>query len=378
MLTCYEGAWLNGCTSRSSCCLLKIMSGPIASDRQPYYLHCRHGHRTPAYSRGEFLYMGLRTQVFISYSHDDESWRERLERHLQPLVRGGELRVWVDTKITPGSDWRREIDAAIDSAKVAVLLISGSFLASRFISEVELPKILTRHQREGLVIFWIPVSASNYQDTELEQFQAAYDPRTPLNSLKKSKAEQALVQICQRIKDALSLGGPVELRETPERAFLISTVNSYEQRRREYPRNVQLNILDFLVEARGSATPPTPDSPVAADVKPVWELIRPHLEERKPCFILADFGLGKSWLLQMLQYRLARAKLEERAEADGRWIPFYMKLQTFRRPTIPLSILSFLPFLGGAAPRRPSSPTCATRLGRTPTASPSSTRGAAS
>ncbi|HLP57724.1 MAG TPA: hypothetical protein VK186_02795 [Candidatus Deferrimicrobium sp.] len=35
---------------------------------------------------------------------------------------------WDDTQIKPGSDWRMEIETALNQAQVAVMLISADFL----------------------------------------------------------------------------------------------------------------------------------------------------------------------------------------------------------------------------------------------------------
>lgn len=43
-----------------------------------------------------------RSSVFISYSHEDVVWLERLRVHLTPLVRENKIEIWDDTKITPG------------------------------------------------------------------------------------------------------------------------------------------------------------------------------------------------------------------------------------------------------------------------------------
>jgi hypothetical protein len=46
--------------------------------------------------------------------------------------------LWADNRLPSGAEWEREIEAALTSAKVAVLLISPAFLASEFIWESEM------------------------------------------------------------------------------------------------------------------------------------------------------------------------------------------------------------------------------------------------
>ena len=64
--------------------------------------------------------------VFISYSHQDEAWKDRLLTHLAPLRQQGLLlEVWQDRKIEAGSEWEPKIFQAIDDSSVAVVLISA-------------------------------------------------------------------------------------------------------------------------------------------------------------------------------------------------------------------------------------------------------------
>lgn len=49
-----------------------------------------------------------RDQVFISYSHADSNWLQRLEIMLTPLQGQGILDVWDDTRIQPGQLWEEE------------------------------------------------------------------------------------------------------------------------------------------------------------------------------------------------------------------------------------------------------------------------------
>src|SRR5690349_16513348 len=109
--------------------------------------------------------MKQRDKVFISYSHKDKRWLNRLQTHLKPLVRDGVLDIWVDTMIDPGGKWRDEIRAAIDSARVALLIVSAEFLASDFIATDELPPLLEAAEKDGVRILPLIAGHSLFEHT---------------------------------------------------------------------------------------------------------------------------------------------------------------------------------------------------------------------
>ena len=142
-----------------------------------------------------------RTKVFISYSHADKEWLERLKRHLKPLVREGRLDCWDDTHIRPGDDWKQEIQSALDTAQVAVLLISADFFASDFIDETELPPLLDAAKAKGVRVLPVILSASRFaRNPALARFQAVNPPSRPLNDMLPAEQEKVLDHLAHTIE----------------------------------------------------------------------------------------------------------------------------------------------------------------------------------
>jgi internalin A len=137
--------------------------------------------------------------VFISYSHADAKWLAKIRTMLTPLVRADRIAVWDDTRIKAGAKWKPEIDKAIASARVALLLVSPAFLASPFIADEELPPILEAAEKEGLVIVWALLSACLYKKTAVGAYQAAHPIAKPLDSLPVPKRNQALLAIAETV-----------------------------------------------------------------------------------------------------------------------------------------------------------------------------------
>ena len=72
---------------------------------------------------------------------------------LTPLLRAQRLELWIDVhRLQVGEAWREGIHAAITRARVALLLVSEDFLASRFINEHELPALINHGVRLAPVL----------------------------------------------------------------------------------------------------------------------------------------------------------------------------------------------------------------------------------
>jgi WD40 repeat protein len=149
-----------------------------------------------------------RRGVFVSYSHADTRWLKRLQIHIEPLVRDGGIEIWDDTSLKPGSDWRAEIEKALASAKVAILLVSADFLASRFIATEELPRLLDAAKRDGTVILPLIVGPSRFEASALARFQAINPPSEYLTKLPGWKRDEFFVKTTNAVEDALAAGAP--------------------------------------------------------------------------------------------------------------------------------------------------------------------------
>jgi hypothetical protein len=143
--------------------------------------------------------------VFISYSHEDAAWLEKFKLFLKPLEEQEMIRVWDDTQIRPGSDWLADIRKALESARVAVFLVTQNFLASPFIRNQELPALLQAAIDRGCLIFWIAVSSTTFDDSPLAKFQGANPPDKPLDLLSEPEQNKVFADIYRKMKTAVTV-----------------------------------------------------------------------------------------------------------------------------------------------------------------------------
>ncbi|WP_198648685.1 GUN4 domain-containing protein [Cyanothece sp. BG0011] len=157
-------------------------------------------------------------QIFICYAHKDnegsdpsKKWLDRLLEHLAPLELQDKADIWSDQKIELGVEWHDKIQTTLQQVKVAVLLVSPSFLASKYIRNNELPVLLKNAKDKGVIILPVLLRQCLWKETtfkfpdpkegpeELSLSSLQMPTSDPLNSLEEYKQDEALYKISQKI-----------------------------------------------------------------------------------------------------------------------------------------------------------------------------------
>jgi hypothetical protein len=132
-----------------------------------------------------------RHQVFISYSHKDIEWFNKLQLILAPVEAFHGLKVWDDKEIEPGEYWHDTIKHALSQTKIALCMVSPNFMNSEYITEHELKYLIEESRKQSVRLLLIATSEVNLEDSLLQPIQFANDPQKPLDTL--SEPEQFAV-----------------------------------------------------------------------------------------------------------------------------------------------------------------------------------------
>jgi TIR domain. len=150
-----------------------------------------------------------RTKIFISYAHaaeENTGWVSRIQTHLGALTYSSDFEVWADTKIEPGQRWQEQIEQAISHTRIAVLVLTADFLASKFIRDAELPPLLEAADADGAAIFCIYGSDVHLSGIakRLLRYQFVNKPERPLQSLSDAARESVYKELSKAVEKALA------------------------------------------------------------------------------------------------------------------------------------------------------------------------------
>ena len=175
--------------------------------------------------------------VFYSYSHKDESWLRRLETFLAPLRQNKLIDEWHDRKIRPGADWNSEIDSRIQSADLAIMLLSSDFLASEYCFGVEMETALARVKSNDLQLVPVLMRHCLWEESQFSELQMIPRDEKPVS--KSRPVDQALKAVALEIRTIVSQEKakpkPAPVSATPE-AMLAPSLDLVRNQVQAYAR----------------------------------------------------------------------------------------------------------------------------------------------
>lgn len=159
-----------------------------------------------------------RDLVFVSYCRADLQWVQRFQVLLTPLLRRRRLRLWADTAIAGAQEWHPAIERAIGRSALALLLVSGDFLASDYIIDSELPAL----RAQGVPLAPVLIGSCLWDEVpELVTVQWLHDPGRdgPLNldADHPGRRDERLVDVCRRLVGAVAGRAGGVARARPDR-----------------------------------------------------------------------------------------------------------------------------------------------------------------
>jgi TIR domain len=143
----------------------------------------------------------LPLNVFVSYSHRDEDFKDDLVMHLANLKRQEKISAWQDRDIEAGAEWDAEIKQQLEAADVILLLISPRFIASDYCYDLEMQRAVERHDAGTARVIPIILKSVDWQGTPFSKLQVLPKDAKPISQW--ADRDEAFLNVVQGIRRAV-------------------------------------------------------------------------------------------------------------------------------------------------------------------------------
>ena len=110
-----------------------------------------------------------RIRIFVSYSHVDKDWFAKLRPLLKFNRPADVVHAWHDQELQAGDRWEKEIRAELAQMDIFLCLVSYNFLASSFISDVEMKDAMKREKQDETII--LPLYICDMEDRDIKHLK---------------------------------------------------------------------------------------------------------------------------------------------------------------------------------------------------------------
>lgn len=160
--------------------------------------------------------------VFFSYSHKDESYRDRLEVHLAPLKWQGIIGTWHDRRVDAGDEILNEISKSLERADIILLLVSADFIASAYCYEVEMGRAMELHEQGKARVIPVILRPCDWQEMPFGKLLAVPTDGRPISKF--PNTDDAFLEVVQEIKRIGQKKGTTDLPQAqPPSRTIVTT-----------------------------------------------------------------------------------------------------------------------------------------------------------
>jgi hypothetical protein len=162
--------------------------------------------------------------IFISYSHEDEIYKDKLEKHLSILKRNNVIETWHDRKIIPGEEWDKKIKEELENAQIILLLVSVDFLSSNYCYDIEIKRAVEKHENGEVVLIPIMLRKCDWNETSFSKIQALPKNAMPVKNFEDE--DEAFSSIIEGIK--LSIADLKKRQEVNNKVEVVNEASDFE------------------------------------------------------------------------------------------------------------------------------------------------------
>ena len=118
------------------------------------------------------------------------------------LKRQGDLVCWHDRRVGAGEEWNGQLDRNLEEARVILLLISPSYLASDYCFDVETKRALERHDRGEATVIPVLLRPVDWEGAPFARLQGLPTGLRPVTSW--PNRDEAFRDVAQGIRRAVA------------------------------------------------------------------------------------------------------------------------------------------------------------------------------
>lgn len=163
--------------------------------------------------------------AFISYSHKNENYLERLHTHLANLKRDGLIHTWTDEAIMAGEKFEESISGSLKDSTIFIALLSPDYIGSKYCYEKEFELALKMQEEGKIIIIPIILEPCDWLSTPFNQFKALPKDGKPISDW--SNINTAFLGVIQGIRHLLENQGSIEIQGNDKNVNL-KAVRSYK------------------------------------------------------------------------------------------------------------------------------------------------------